>query len=175
KHIVTLFRGKEGPLLPDVPRLPTGFTLRRRLVPRRLGVRMFGTGWQRGVAWRLVPTRFQLLNPGQEQANEGLRFRSLASNQFFRDRQCHARDCGENPVAGQSDSPKSSPRLVADYPDGREFLLFGKWDQSRRIGKVVAGRTTDGTLRLANEMVDEDVLRKCRLVPKGEEPWMMAP
>ena len=58
-------------------------------------------------------------------------------------------------------------------PDGRQFLLFGRWDQSRRIGKVVAGRTTDGTLRLANEIVDEDMLRKCRFVPKGEEPWTL--
>jgi hypothetical protein len=58
-------------------------------------------------------------------------------------------------------------------PDGREFLLFGRWDQSRRIGKVVVGRSLDGTPRLANEIVDEDVLRKCRLVPKGEEPWTL--
>jgi hypothetical protein len=45
------------------------------------------------------------------------------------------------------------------------------WDQSRRSGKVMVGRTTDDTLRLANEIIDEDLLRKCRLVPKGEEPW----
>lgn len=58
-------------------------------------------------------------------------------------------------------------------PDGREFLLFGRWDQSRRIGKVIGGRGPDSTLRLANEIVDEDVLRKCRLIPKGEEPWTL--
>jgi hypothetical protein len=58
-------------------------------------------------------------------------------------------------------------------PDGREFLLYGKWDQSRRIGKVRSSQNPDGTLTLANEIVDEDVLRKCRLVPKGEEPWML--
>jgi hypothetical protein len=58
-------------------------------------------------------------------------------------------------------------------PDGREFLLYGKWDQSRRIGKVIASQNPDGTLTLANEIVDEDVLRKCRLVPKGEEPWTL--
>jgi hypothetical protein len=59
-------------------------------------------------------------------------------------------------------------------PDGREFLLFGKWDQSRRIGKVIAGENPDGTGTLANEIVDDDVLRKCRLIPKGEEPWTLA-
>ena len=60
--------------MPDVPRLPTGFTLRTWLVSRRLGMRMFGTGWQRGVARPLVQALFQLLKTGQEQANEGLRF-----------------------------------------------------------------------------------------------------
>lgn len=58
-------------------------------------------------------------------------------------------------------------------PDGREFLLFHKWDTSRRIGKVIASRRPDGTVTLANEIVGEDVLRKCRLVPKGEEPWTL--
>jgi hypothetical protein len=52
-------------------------------------------------------------------------------------------------------------------PDGREFWLFGKWDTSRRIGKV-PGRQPSS---LENHIVDEDVLRKCRIVPKGEEPW----
>lgn len=56
-------------------------------------------------------------------------------------------------------------------PDGREFLMWGKWDQSRRIGKVIATRNPDGTGTLANEIVDEEVLRKCLLVPKGEETW----
>lgn len=55
-------------------------------------------------------------------------------------------------------------------PDGREFLMYAKWDNSRRIGKVVAQRS-DGTLALANEIVDEDVLRQCRVVPKGQERW----
>ena len=57
--------------------------------------------------------------------------------------------------------------------DGREFFLYGKWDQSRRIGKVIASQNPDGTGTLANEIVDEEVLRKCRLVPKGEEPWTL--
>lgn len=52
-----------------------------------------------------------------------------------------------------------------------EFLMWGKWDQSRRIGKVIATRNPDGTGTLANEIVDEEVLRKCLLVPKGEETW----
>ena len=58
-------------------------------------------------------------------------------------------------------------------PDGREFLLFGKWDRSRRIGKVVVSRNPDGSGTLANKIVDEDVLRKCRRIPKGQEPWTM--
>lgn len=32
---------------------------------------------------------------------------------------------------------------------------------------------TDGTATLANEIVDKDVLRKCWLIPKGEEPWTL--
>lgn len=56
-------------------------------------------------------------------------------------------------------------------PDGREFWMYGKWDRSRRIGKVIAGRNPDGTCTLENEIVDEDVLRQCPVVPQEEEPW----
>ena len=61
-------------------------------------------------------------------------------------------------------------------PDGREFWLYGKWDTSRRIGKVLLGRQpgSPNQIVLDNHIVDEDVLRKCRIVPKGEEPWWPA-
>jgi len=55
-------------------------------------------------------------------------------------------------------------------PDGREFWLYAKWDMSRRIGKVL-GQQPD---ILENHIVDEDVLRNCKVVPKGEEPWRLA-
>ncbi len=74
---------------------------------------------------------------------------------------------GEGPVT------KLLKHRMYILPDGREFLLFGRWDQSRRIGKVIASQNPDGTGTLANEIVDEDMLRKCRLVPKGEEPWTL--
>lgn len=74
---------------------------------------------------------------------------------------------GERPVT------KLFKHRMYIFPDGREFLLYGRWDQSRRIGKVLSSQNPDGTFTLANEIVDEDVLRKCRLVPKGEEPWML--
>lgn len=60
-------------------------------------------------------------------------------------------------------------------PDGREFWLHYKWDNSRRIGKVVADRLPDGRLELANEIVDDAVLRRCELIPKGQEPWRPDP
>ncbi|MBM4068847.1 MAG: hypothetical protein FJ271_07865 [Planctomycetes bacterium] len=56
-------------------------------------------------------------------------------------------------------------------PDGREFWLYFKWDSSRRIGKVIAEQGGDGKFTLKNEIVDDDVLMTCRLVPKGQEPW----
>lgn len=52
-------------------------------------------------------------------------------------------------------------------PDGREIWLYGRWDRSRRIGKVLG--SAPGTVESC--IVDEQVLRQCRVVPAGEEPW----
>jgi hypothetical protein len=66
-------------------------------------------------------------------------------------------------------------RLYTDrmyvLPDGGELWLFARWDRRRRIGKVIAHRNQDGGCTLVNKIVDESVLRGCRLVPRGEEPW----
>jgi hypothetical protein len=58
-------------------------------------------------------------------------------------------------------------------PDGRPFLLIGKWDgQGNRLGKVQAGSvTSDGIIPLDNEVVQEEVLRRCPLIPREEEPF----
>ena len=53
--------------------------------PRRLGVGMFGTGRQRGIARRLFEPVLQLLDLGQQCADDGLRLRRLAGDQFLRD------------------------------------------------------------------------------------------
>lgn len=63
------------------------------------------------------------------------------------------------------------PRLLNErmyvLPDGREFWLYGKWDRSRRIGKVLG--SAPGTVE--NCIIDEHVLRQCPVLPAGEEPW----
>jgi hypothetical protein len=61
----------------------------------RPGVRMLRTGRQRRVLRRLLPSlkllnpRFQLGNLRQQQADDGLGFRRLAGNDFFRDSKLH--------------------------------------------------------------------------------------
>ena len=50
---------------------------------------------------------------------------------------------------------------ITSSPMAGNSCSSGRWDQSRRIGKVIAGRAPDGTTRLANEIVYEGVLRKC--------------
>jgi hypothetical protein len=58
-------------------------------------------------------------------------------------------------------------------PDGQAFLLVGKWDaDGNRWGKVQAGpETQDGFIPLGNEIVPEEVLRRCPLIPREEEPF----
>src|SRR5262249_910260 len=111
----TQFRGKERTLMSGMPHLTAGFAFGMGFGAWWLGVRMFDTAGQSGVARPLIQPVFQFLNPRQQQANDGLCFRSLPGNQFVRDLQCHAGDCAENRVVGQSDSPKSLPRVVAGY------------------------------------------------------------
>jgi hypothetical protein len=57
----------------------------------------------------------QFLYLGEQGTDDGLRFRRLAGDQFFRDLQRHALQVGEKPACGQTDSQKTSPRVVADY------------------------------------------------------------
>jgi hypothetical protein len=57
----------------------------------------------------------QLLDLGEERADDGLRFRRLPGDQFFREVQRHALHGAERPAAGQTRSRKTSPRAVAGY------------------------------------------------------------
>jgi hypothetical protein len=58
-------------------------------------------------------------------------------------------------------------------PDGQAFLLLGKWDShGKRWGKVQAGpMTSDGVIPLRNEIVPEEVLRRCPVIPQDQEPF----
>jgi hypothetical protein len=58
-------------------------------------------------------------------------------------------------------------------PDGRAFLLIGKWDaEGNRWGKVQAGpESQDGFIPLENEIVPEEVLRRCPLISRDNEPF----
>jgi hypothetical protein len=95
--------------------LTTPAARRRGLGSWRLGVGMFGTGRHRGVARGLVELVLQLPDRGKERADDGLRFRRLAGDQFFRDFQRHACHVAENRAGGQADSRKNSPRAVDGY------------------------------------------------------------
>ena len=98
-----------------VARLTTRTAGRRGLGSWRLGVGMFGTRRDRGVARRLVELVLQFLDFDEQGADDGLRFRRLAGDQFFRDLQRHTLHVGEKQTSGQTDSQKTSPRTVADY------------------------------------------------------------
>lgn len=58
-------------------------------------------------------------------------------------------------------------------PDGRAFLLLGKWDMhGNRWGKVQAGpEAPNGVIPLMNQLVPEEELRRCPLIPRHEEPF----
>jgi hypothetical protein len=58
-------------------------------------------------------------------------------------------------------------------PDGQAFLLLGKWDShGNRWGKVQTGAMTlDGVIPLRNEIVPEEVLRRCPVIPQEQEPF----
>ena len=101
--------------MPGVAKLTTPAAQGAGLGPGRLGVGMFGTRRGRGIAWRLVEAVLQFLNLGEQRTDDGLRFRRLASDQFFRDLQRHALHVGEKQTCGQTDSQKTSSRAVADY------------------------------------------------------------
>lgn len=117
------------------------------------------------VAFALVPFQqdslsIELQFIGNEEA--------LAFDKAYRQVRLHKPNTKANGLA-----TKLFKHRMYILPDGRAFLLYARWDQSRRIGKVIACQNPDGTVTVANEIVDDDVLRKCRLIPKGEEPWTL--
>src|SRR5262249_43798390 len=137
--LVALCRGEERTFMPGVAGLTTRTAGRLGLGSLRLGVGVFGTGRQRGVAWGLVELFLQLPDRGEEGADDGLGFRGLAGNQLFGDLQRHALHVGEKQASGQTDSPRASPRAVADYPlDQRALeavdLLLAAGDDLAGVG-----------------------------------------
>ena len=101
--------------MPGVARLTTPAAQGTGLGPGRLGVGMFGTRRDRGVAWGLVEPVLQFLDLGEPGAEDVLGFGRLAGDQFFRDLQRHTLQVGEKKASGETDSQKTSPRAVADY------------------------------------------------------------
>ena len=88
-----------------------------------LGVGMFGTRRDRGVAWRLVEEVLQFLDLGEQRADNGLRFGRLVGDQFFRDLQRHTLHVGEKQVCGQIDSQKAHP---GPWPITRHQTSLGR-------------------------------------------------
>jgi hypothetical protein len=104
-----------------VPWLSAAFLFRLTLGQGRLGMGMHAAGWQRGVLGRLSPA-LQLLdaclqfgNLRQQQANDGLSFRRLAGDDFFRDSEQHAIDVAEIRLPVQINSAKIALRGVNGY------------------------------------------------------------
>jgi hypothetical protein len=81
--VVALLGGQERALVPGVAGLTAPEASGPGLAPRQLGVGVFAAGWGRGVARRLVEPVLQLLDLGQKCADDGLRLRRLAGDQFF--------------------------------------------------------------------------------------------
>ena len=101
--------------MPGVAKLTTPAAQGAGLGPGRLGMGMFGTRRDRGVARGLVELVLQFLDLGEQGADDGLSFRRLAGDQFFRDLQRHTRHVGEKQASGQTDSPRASAPAVANY------------------------------------------------------------
>jgi hypothetical protein len=108
--LVALSRREERTLLPGVAGLTTRTAGRLGLGSWRLGVGVFGTGGNRGIAWGLVELVLQLPHRGEEGADDGLGFRGLAGNQLFGDLQRHALHVGEKLASGQTDTQEPHPR-----------------------------------------------------------------
>ena len=69
--VVAVFRGDQLALMSRMPRLTTPFSLRAfLLLPRRLGVRVLTTGWQRRVLGTQGQSGFQLFDPAQQRCHK---------------------------------------------------------------------------------------------------------
>jgi hypothetical protein len=106
--------------------------------------------------------------------------------QFGKDRDCREATwkCQKEYEKGSPKRPPvgyAQPRLhqrlhkgrFYRLPDGQAFLLLGKWDShGNRWGKVQVGAmTSDGMIPLRNEIVPEEVLRRCPVIPQEQEPF----
>lgn len=79
------------------------------------------------------------------------------------------------PKQKQARSQKAKKRLSSHrmyrLPDGELFFYFAKWDRhGNLVGKVHDDR--EGHLR--NKIIHRSVLEEAELIPKGEEPWVIA-
>ena len=105
-NVVALVGRNQWPLVLLVTGLPAAFLLRLAFWRLRPGVWMLRAGRQRGILRRLalplplefLDPRFQLGNLRQQQPDDRLGFRRLASDDFFRDYQSHAHCCCTKPV-----------------------------------------------------------------------------
>jgi hypothetical protein len=114
--VVTLLRGQERAPVLGVAGLTAPLARRPGLGPWRLGVGMFGTRRYGGVARRLVELVLQLLDLGEERADDGLCLRRLTGDQCFRDFQRHARHVAEKPATGQAGCRKTHRGMWAVAP-----------------------------------------------------------
>ncbi len=105
--VVALLRRNQRPLVLGVAGLPPTLLARLGFRPLRPGVGMLRTGRQRGVLRRLpfrlplelLDLRLQLSDPRQEQADDSLGLRRLASDDFFRDDRLHTYHCATKPAS----------------------------------------------------------------------------
>ena len=113
---LTLRGGNQRPLAPGMPRLSPVLPLRFPLRRRWLRMRMLRTGRQRRVLRRLLQRphfRFQFRQLRQQDPNDGLRLRRLASDHLFRNQvQRHAPSVAEIRRLDQTTFPtrQSPPR-----------------------------------------------------------------
>jgi len=132
-HLIAFFDGNQFSLILLMTSLAATFSFRFVFATRWLCMRMLRTGRQRRVVRRFAEPGFQLLNLRQQQPNDRLRFRSLPSNQIFRDFQRHGRVIAEIQISGKSICQRRPVQPVNGYdedgcrgrakrPDAADFI-----------------------------------------------------
>ena len=95
-------------------------------------MRVFGTGRQRGVARRLLQPVLQFLDLGQQHADDGLRFRRLPGDQFFRDLPATCPSCCGKPRPwpvrfARSFTPGRGRLLTTHHPNRSPATSYLPW------------------------------------------------
>ena len=122
-HLAAFLGGDQGPFVLGMTGLAASFLPGRLSRRRGLGMRVLRTGRQRRILRGLVESRFQFLDPRDQQPDNGLRLRRLTSNHFSRKSPATWRTC-------RRFAPTREAEFLAQEITGRERLR-AKGDRDR--------------------------------------------